>query len=265
VIGNLSLAIYSGSWWVQLGALVTLVILNEAVRERQLVELPWLSEPVESPPKQIYPMHAILAIIGFQTVIGMISALLLQRPEITAVANVAISYVGAAVIVALLCWFWLHQNNLSIAPAATVERGPALRPIFWGLSASCIAGLIVTIVTSRLNLDNQLPANLSVLQLRHTVYDKWCLLVMWVVAAPLFEEWIVRGMLYRSLRRTWGVGVSVALSAVLFATLHPAAGCIALVTLGAMTALAVEKTGRLWPSIVIHAGYNFMIWSLWAM
>ena len=30
-----------------------------------------------------------------------------------------------------------------------------------------------------------------------------------------------------------------------------------------MTALAYEKTGRLWPSIAIHAGYNFMVWLLW--
>jgi len=85
---------------------------------------------------------------------------------------------------------------------------------------------------------------------------------MWVIAAPLFEEWILRGMLYRSLRRNWGMAVSVALSAVLFATLHPAAGCISLITLGVMTAVATERTNRLWPSIFIHAGYNFMIWMM---
>jgi membrane protease YdiL (CAAX protease family) len=48
-----------------------------------------------------------------------------------------------------------------------------------------------------------------------------------------------------------------------FATLHPVSGCVALLALGTMTALAAEKTGRLWPSITIHAGYNLMIWSLW--
>jgi membrane protease YdiL (CAAX protease family) len=38
---------------------------------------------------------------------------------------------------------------------------------------------------------------------------------------------------------------------------------VPLITLGVMTALTVEKTGRLWPSILVHAGYNFMIWCLW--
>ena len=85
---------------------------------------------------------------------------------------------------------------------------------------------------------------------------------IWVIAAPLFEEWIIRGLMYRSLRRTWGIAVSVTLSAILFATLHPVGGCISLITLGVMTALATEKTNRLWPSMTIHAGYNFMIWLL---
>ncbi|MFO0789805.1 MAG: type II CAAX endopeptidase family protein [Pirellulales bacterium] len=265
VISNLSIAIYSGSLWVQLGAFVTLVILNAAIRERQLVELAWLSEPVEAPPKQVYPMHAILAIISFEAIMGGISGALLKYPEVSAAANLAISYIAAAVVIALLCWEWMRRNGLSTANANIVKHERPLRPIFFGLSASCFAGLAVTVVLSHFHLTHQLPANLTVQNLHSTVYDKWCLLVMWVVAAPLFEEWIVRGMLYRSLRRSWGVAASVALSAVLFATLHPAAGCVALVTLGVMTALAVEKTGRLWPSIVIHAGYNFMIWALWAM
>jgi hypothetical protein len=96
--------------------------------------------------------------------------------------------------------------------------------------------------------------------LDHAVYDKWVLLGLWVGAAPLFEEWIIRGLMYHSLRRTWSVGVSVALTAVLFATLHPVAGCVSLLTLGTMTALTTEQTKRLWPSITIHAGYNFTIW-----
>jgi membrane protease YdiL (CAAX protease family) len=37
----------------------------------------------------------------------------------------------------------------------------------------------------------------------------------------------------------------------------------ALIVLGAVTAWTTEKTGRLWPSMLIHAGYNAMIWALW--
>jgi ABC-2 type transport system permease protein len=263
VVSNCSLALYNGSWWLQLGALATTVILNAAVRERALVELRWLSEPVDTPPAQVYPMHAILALIGFQTLQGAIGAALSQRPELSVAASMAIAYIGAALVVSACCWDWMRRNGL--IGSLVRPRGPALRPIISGLAFSCAAGFAVTMVLRQLSVDSQLPAYATNGNLLHASYDKWCLLVLWVIAAPLFEEWIVRGMMYRSLRRNWGIALSVAVSAVLFATLHPAAGAIALVTLGSMTALAVERTGRLWPSITIHAGYNFMIWMLCAM
>ncbi|HEX3601986.1 MAG TPA: CPBP family intramembrane glutamic endopeptidase [Lacipirellulaceae bacterium] len=260
VVSHASFAIYSHSWWMQLGALATLLVLNAAVRERALVELSWLSEPVETPPTQIYPMHAIFALVGFQTVMGAISAALVQRSDISTTANLAISYVGSAVVVSVACWYWMWQNELSTLPA--VRRGPVLKPICWGLVSSCAAGLAVTMFLRIWNVNPQLPANALTSNLEHAAYDKWCLFSMWVIAAPLFEEWIIRGLMYHSLRRNWSILLSVSVTALLFATLHPVAGCISLLTLGTMTALATEKTKRLWPSMMIHAGYNFMIWLL---
>jgi membrane protease YdiL (CAAX protease family) len=49
----------------------------------------------------------------------------------------------------------------------------------------------------------------------------------------------------------------------LFITLHPVTSSPALIVLGAVTAITVEKTGRLWPSMIIHAGYNLMVWAIW--
>ena len=262
VISNASVALFSQSWWVQLGSLAMMAILTAAVRERQLDELPWLSEPVETPPAKVYPMHAILALVAFQALVGVAQGALLQMPELSTTATVAISYGAAALVVSAVFWTWMSQNGLTKLPTTTV-RGPALQPTVLGLTFSCVAGFVVTMFFRWWNVDSTVPAYAINGVVRSADYDKWCLLALWVVAAPLFEEWIVRGVLYRSLRRSWGVGLSVAVSSVLFATLHPAAGSIALVTLGVMTALAVEKTGRLWPSITIHAGYNFMIWLLW--
>jgi membrane protease YdiL (CAAX protease family) len=141
-----------------------------------------------------------------------------------------------------------------------LPQGPTLRSICWGLPISCLAGFAVTLCFHYWNANCQLPAYAIGDVVRQAPYDKSCLLGLWVVAAPRLEEWIIRRMLYRSLRRTWGVGLSVALTAILFATLRPAA---ALLTLGTMTALAAERTGSLWPSIINHARYNFMIGSLW--
>ncbi|HEX4412388.1 MAG TPA: CPBP family intramembrane glutamic endopeptidase [Lacipirellulaceae bacterium] len=258
VVSHASLAIYSDNWWAQLGALITLIILNIAVHERALVELSWLSEPVENPPKRVYPMHAILALIGFQSLMSGIRGGLSNVAGISSTANVAISYVAAAIVVTAFCWIWMYRADLVVMPK--LPQRPVLRPIVWGLATSCATGLAVQMFLRFYSATPPLAAYATPGNLAHADYDRWCLLGMWVIAAPLFEEWIIRGMLYRSLRRSWGIAVSVALSAVLFATLHPAAGCISLLVLGVMTALATERTNRLWPSMIVHAGYNFTIW-----
>ena len=204
MITNLSLALLSQNWWAELSSLATLVILNAAVRERQLVELAWLSEPVETPPKRVYAMHAILALIGFEAVQNISQIAFLQQPALSASAVVAISYCIAAITASFVFWFWMHSNKLSI-PKLT--RGPALRPIVWGLLASCSAGFVTTMICRWGNFGHT-PAYAIQGMLASAPYDKWFVLVMWVLAAPLFEEWIIRGMLYASLRRTWGIGLS---------------------------------------------------------
>ena len=259
VVSNAALAIYSQSWWLQLSVLATFVILNAAVRERMIAELPWLSEPVETPPKQFSPMHGILAVIGFQTLMGAINAILMQASGLSQTASTTLAYCASAIIVGAACAIWLRRNR-AVLPA--LDRGPTALPILWGLSLSCVAGLATTLLLLRHAADSLLPAEIATGAIRQGAYDKWWLLALFVVAAPVFEEWIFRGLLYRSLRRTWGSGWSIALTALLFATIHPVAGCVALLTLGTMTARAAEKTGRLWPSIAIHAGYNFMVWCL---
>ncbi len=70
-------------------------------------------------------------------------------------------------------------------------------------------------------------------------------------------------MLYRTLRRNWSIAPSIGVTTLLFVTLPPVASFPALIVLGAVTAWTMEKTGRLWPSMLIHAGYIAMIWALW--
>jgi hypothetical protein len=91
----------------------------------------------------------------------------------------------------------------------------------------------------------------------------WLFLATVVLAAPMFEEWLFRGLLYRSLRRSSGVAVSVAISALLFTAIHPMASSVAVFVLAIATALVLEKTGRLWPSMLVHVGYNAFIVALW--
>ncbi len=81
-----------------------------------------------------------------------------------------------------------------------------------------------------------------------------------VVLAPIFEEFIFRGIVFASLRRQFGWMLSAVLSAIIFAVVHG----YGLVGLGAvgwsgfLWAWAYEKTGSLWPGIMAHALNNFV-------
>lgn len=78
-----------------------------------------------------------------------------------------------------------------------------------------------------------------------------------VVIAPLFEEWICRGLIFGSLRSRYGVVRSVVLSALVFGLMHvqPVPVLNAFV-LGLVLAFIYHKTNSLWSSVILHALYN---------
>jgi hypothetical protein len=77
-----------------------------------------------------------------------------------------------------------------------------------------------------------------------------------VIAAPIFEEFIFRGLIFGGLRRTLGTAATVLASAAIFALVHPPAAVIPVFMLGLATALVYARTGMLAASMITHALYN---------
>jgi membrane protease YdiL (CAAX protease family) len=80
--------------------------------------------------------------------------------------------------------------------------------------------------------------------------------VLAVVAAPLFEEFIFRGLIYRGMRRSSPPVAAVLLSAALFAIVHPPISVVPVFFLGVSAALALEFTGTLLAPVLVHVVYN---------
>lgn len=87
--------------------------------------------------------------------------------------------------------------------------------------------------------------------------DALLLAVPLVVLAPIVEELLFRGLLYRYLRGRMGIVVAVALSALVFAVLHVVIPPLFL--MGIVLAILTERTGSLLPGIVLHATNNAMV------
>ncbi|MDU7718327.1 MAG: type II CAAX endopeptidase family protein [Cutibacterium avidum] len=85
----------------------------------------------------------------------------------------------------------------------------------------------------------------------------WMGLALSLAAAPLAEEMLLRGLMYPLLRRISNVPVAVVATTAVFMGLHGnLVQAVAVVPLGILAALLVEVTGRLWPAVAAHLGFN---------
>lgn len=87
-----------------------------------------------------------------------------------------------------------------------------------------------------------------------------------IIGAPLGEELIFRGFLYRSLKQHTGVFVSALISGAIFSLVHMApAAFLPYMMLGVAFALVFEWTGSLWTSIFLHGLWNAVVFGCMAV
>jgi membrane protease YdiL (CAAX protease family) len=83
--------------------------------------------------------------------------------------------------------------------------------------------------------------------------------VMAVGAAPFAEEFLFRGLLFRSLDCEWSGWRAVAGSALFFAVYHPVFAWLPVALLGAAGALLFKRTGKLAAAVALHMAYNAVV------
>lgn len=258
-----AVAVYGGNWWVMLGTLAIGWVASLTIRERAVAELPWLTEPIERPAPRIYAVQGLVALLVFLNLQALFAGMLAPTGWDSAAIN-ASTYLVAAVLVGWRAFLKFVRLEPPALPAANAWR--TWQTIAIGWSATCIVAAIWVFVVASLGFrgDTISRPRLS-LELSSIPPSAWLSVAMAVIAAPLFEELVVRGLLYRCLRRTWNASASIAMTSVLFTVIHPVTGVVAILTLGIATAWAVERTQKLWPSILIHMGYNAFVMVLWAI
>jgi len=83
-------------------------------------------------------------------------------------------------------------------------------------------------------------------------------LVLAPIVAPLIEELVFRGFLYRTWEKRWGSLAAAVLSSALFASYHP--HFFAAFTSAIIFVCLVRRTGALWSSISVHSLSNLVLW-----
>ncbi|HWE60936.1 MAG TPA: type II CAAX endopeptidase family protein [Chloroflexota bacterium] len=81
-----------------------------------------------------------------------------------------------------------------------------------------------------------------------------------LLLTPVIEELLFRGVLYQALRRRMPVGSAALISALIFAVMHgQLLLLIPFTVMGVILALIYERSGSLWPTILVHACNNGII------
>jgi membrane protease YdiL (CAAX protease family) len=83
--------------------------------------------------------------------------------------------------------------------------------------------------------------------------------VIALVFAPVAEEYLFRGLLFRALDREWGGWRALVGSAAFFAIYHPPLSWLPVFLVGLTTAFVFKKTGRLAAAVAVHMVYNAIV------
>lgn len=83
-------------------------------------------------------------------------------------------------------------------------------------------------------------------------------LLLGAVVAPVLEEILFRGFLYRAWERRWGWFPAMILTSTLFALYHPHF-LVAFVS-SVVFVCVMRRAGSLWAAIIVHSFFNLMMW-----
>lgn len=254
-------AVFSGDLWTLCVQLVLLGALDVSVWQKLNVELPYLTEPAEDPPPRLFLMHGLLAAYGYFAlqVFGIMIAMAAHAPR---AVILPVASALAAGVVAFIAFWQLSRRKVSIFPETRAAGPQCLGLALAGWAAAGAIGW------GWLHVIQWLPWTADLMRQARdsappglTSGSITGFILLAVIVAPVSEEFIFRGLVFHGLRKTRGFLESALWSSLFFTAVHPLLSSVAVFGLAAVNAYIMERTGRLWPCILVHAGYNaFILW-----
>lgn len=244
--------------------ITALVVLGTAVAAlwlRVRDRLPYLLDPEPPPERNLSLYDAALAALVF-FVAQMLAGLLLAdasdlHDERALAALMLQSFVIAGALTLALFGLLLGLRGVNLS------RAFALAPDSWPRALlGCLLGALLGAGLGLLgNLYGELAQQLGWIDSAAATPNPelFALLALAVVAAPLCEEAIFRGLLFQSMQSALGTKIAVPWSAAVFAAVHPPVSWPPVFALGCLCASLVTHARFLPAAIVAHAAYNAVV------
>lgn len=223
--------------------------------EGDAVDIPPVPSHASSKSRQ--QVHVLLRCVGIAFTYALAGTII---REIGIATGTFGQYVATIILDVLTVLVLVLAKRDSLHPLTAIPRDRSLLLFVPALVLSWIAGTIASgwLILRASNRPTGIPAYATYADAfsgENPVIG--CILML--VIAPMTEELLFRGTLYRDLRKTCPVAVSVVISSVLFALLHGNYTSLPLtLLLGTLTAMAYERTESLPACVMLHALSNLM-------
>jgi hypothetical protein len=263
-------AIYTPTIWAKIVQTVLLGLLAVALWQKVRDRLPYLLDPTQAPPPQVSIADGLVAALAFFVLQGILM-LILMETKLPLGARMLVAFAGAGLLVALYMLYrlWIRKVPrllvvLGLRRSSDHPRSSWIYASSVGLAGGLLAGFGALLYVLALETYPPLRSWRDELVRGGGVLDvdkKWLVWTV-VIAAPLCEEFIFRGLVFRGLRRSFGAWRAVLASALIFALVHPPISVAPVLGLGLVAALTFEYTGLLIAPIMAHMVYNLIV--VWA-
>jgi membrane protease YdiL (CAAX protease family) len=230
--------------------MVLSILLAAALWQKARDQLPFLLDPDASPPPRVSTSDGLIAVMLFFIAQGVAAAVIIGRGRVTGAAVLVAFSIGGAITYSLMRYVYAQSKTEGVPRVVGAGGGEALIGFAGGVVAGAI-GVFYLLGLQRLDLFESAVSQSK----SYALLGLWALPLA-LIAAPLFEEFIFRGLVFGGLRRSFGLWPAALASAALFAIMHPAFSILPVFMLGVCTALVYERSRGLLAPMITHAVYN---------
>lgn len=286
-LGMLSfgIGVCTQQWNLAVVGIVYSWITAAAMWENLRARLPYLydpwSETLPPPPTLMHAMVSISILIECASIITGLVVAIGGKASLGVAQGIgyALCAVGVSIGVSKFLsghgvspaqiWCWRDESPDPEAAESWVRRYVAanrheVRWLLYGVGAGVLLALFAHVYVLAIELVPSIAETIhaSELQMQTIPGMAGAYAVMAIGFAPFAEEYLFRGLVYRTLDRQWGGWQAVVGAAAFFAIYHPPLAWAPVALVGAANCLLFKRSKRLAPAILLHMAYNTVV-TLW--
>jgi ABC-2 type transport system permease protein len=243
-------AVYASTIWQRAATVILTALLALALWQKARDRFDYLLDPTASPPARVSVSDGLIAALMFFVVQALVIVFFqVGKFDVPAAQIIWIAFCTAGAITYGAIRFVYWRTKTAGVPRTV---GP-------GLPRALLVGVAGGIVASLAGLAYiEIAASVDLLSIPRAtqVADRLWLGGLVIAAAPVFEEFIFRGLIFGGLRRSLGPAAATLASAAIFAIVHPPMSAIPVFFMAICAAVVYERTKVLAAAMAVHAVYN---------